>query len=641
MISEVILSLVRSFREPIINILGNKANEIDHLLGDRIPNYLNNISNKFKKTKTFLHRDSLVEFHDTYFPVTLAKNRLIQEGFYGNNEREPEESEFKQDVVEYKYEIEEYKFKTLESFYRNRNYTTIIGRAGSGKSMLMKKIFLTSIEQRIKIPIFIELRILNNYEGELHDFISNEILGLNIAGSTHILDLLLKEGSFLFLFDGYDEIYSDKLDKITQSIESFIDKNSKNWFVISSRKGANIEALNRFENNYITPLKKNEIEGFISQQCKLFGYPSLANSIINEINKPKNIDISDYLEIPLLLSMFILFYRENISIPEVKYDFYSNVYQTILTKHYSYTRPGGWQHKRESDLTNSQITNVLCYLSYRTYFLGQIEFPLEILEQHIEKIISKENLKCSVESIIKDLHKNINILIKDGINYRFPHRSLQEYFTVRRIRNLSIENKINVLSKQLPNHFKKSTDSGENLLDLLIEIDTESVYSYFVLPNLEKLYLKFSNLSIPERVSLIIDKYIESITFKVDFSINDIRILKSKIKVDNEEKLFNYMTGLNFSDCILNQLKAPLTYTKSIKQELIKNYFSINRQDSISFEVYEENKNSLLKFSSYITDEYLYEEKIDLVKILSSTIDSIKTKLQIMKDNQKDLIDLD
>lgn len=49
----------------------------------------------------------------------------------------------------------------------------------------------------------------------------------------------------------------------------------------------------------------------------------------------------------------------------------------------------------------------------------------------IEKIISlkkKKGYEFDIEDLIYDLTVNIAIIIIDGLEYKFPHRSLQEYF---------------------------------------------------------------------------------------------------------------------------------------------------------------------------------------------------------------------
>ena len=658
-----ILSLIRNFKDPIIESAKYSMRELDHIFNDRLSSYLHNMIIKFEKTKTFLHRDSLVEFDKTYYPVTLLKKIIIQDGFevssykisedekntrggiwrrllrVKNVEEKTEDSV--EDVVEFKIRDEEYKFVSLESFYRNNNFTTIIGRAGSGKSMLMKKIFLKCIEQKIKIPIYLELRALNSYDGGLAEYIESEILGLKLVGSEQILKKILKRGDFLFLFDGYDEIYSDKKNAITLSIERFIDHNSKNWFVITSREGAGIESLNRFENNYILPLIKKEVEEFVKLQCNLIGDKKLAINIIKEINEPHNIDVTGYLENPLLLSMFLLFYRSNISLPEIKYDFYNNVYNTILTKHYAFTRVGGWQHKRDSGLTNKQVTEVLCWLSYRTYFLGLIEFSKEELEKQLSKIVEQLEIECSIEDLIQDLYKNINIIILEGNSFRFPHRSLQEYFTVRQINRLDDSTKDKVYNDQLMPHLKMSTDSGYNLLDLLLESDPEGLYSKFILPSLQRIQLKYEKLSSVDRIKKLVEEYIVRVDVRVDYSIDDIRVVKYYQENVKVEKVFEYMTGYNYLDTIVNQIIYPLEHSN--RKLVISNYFR-PRKNTGDFKSTAEliilRKDDLISLIDLIKEEIELPPNKDIVHLNRARIEIVESKLNKLRGNQFSLIDL-
>src|SRR5690606_26451147 len=126
------------------------------------------------------------------------------------------------------------------------NCVSIIGNAGSGKSMLLKHLFIDSYEEGFKVPIYLELRSFNNIESSFKDFIINIIDSNNLAPNKKIIERILKSGRFIFLLDGFDEIYSIKKSKLVDEIDLFIDCYNKNHFVISSRKNSGVESIPRF-----------------------------------------------------------------------------------------------------------------------------------------------------------------------------------------------------------------------------------------------------------------------------------------------------------------------------------------------------------------------------------------------------------
>src|SRR5690606_31596370 len=99
----------------------------------------------------------------------------------------------------------------------------------------------------------------NNQTLEFDDFVARLISEEFIPEIKNIF----KEGNFLFLFDGYDEINFVEGENMISQIESFITKNFKNNFIISSRPGTNIESLSQFHVYEIAPLNENDIAIYI------------------------------------------------------------------------------------------------------------------------------------------------------------------------------------------------------------------------------------------------------------------------------------------------------------------------------------------------------------------------------------------
>ncbi len=300
MISEQTASLIETFKYPIFKLLGDLKAEIKHFLDDGLPEYVDNYKNKFSKTKTFLFREEKVNFYDIYFPISIKSNKKRFEDF-----------------------------KQIEELFIERQFISIIGNAGSGKSMLLKHIFLSSIKELFKIPLIIELRNLNDFNGTITDYIYKSIFKNKLAPNKNILERLLSTGNFLFLLDGYDEIYSNQKNKISSDIEEFVDVYSKNYFIITSRPGANVESFQRFDNFQVEPLLPKKIKDFIQLQLKVAENTEAAQRIFTVIDKPENKDYRAYLSSPLLLSMFIFTFNAYPELPRSKSRFYWNVFVSI------------------------------------------------------------------------------------------------------------------------------------------------------------------------------------------------------------------------------------------------------------------------------------------------------------------------
>lgn len=457
MIESVGLKLLTVFKEPLAKISKSFKDEFLQIFNNSLSEYLDNYFEKYSKTKTFIFRDERVDFYDIFFPVTVESSR----GGIINT------------------------LINLNVLFDEKQFITIIGSAGSGKSMLMKHLFLSAVKKTNRIPIVLELRNLNDFEGTFLEYVANTLMSKNIATADKFVDRILNAGTFLFLFDGYDEIYSSSIGKITTQLEDFVDKYNKNTFVITSRPGSNAEILQRFDNYYVQDLDKEQIVSFVKLQLAENDDDSV-DRILKIINRPENKDFEEYLSNPLLLSMFIFTFNTYPEIPKYKSKFYWNVFETLCTKHDALSKNGFWLHERRSGLENDDFENILKWLSYITLFKGKYNFEPTFLRKILLEITAKIGVSANVDEIIYDLTVSIAILIEDGTEYTFPHKSLQEYFAASLIKGLNEVQKEKVYVEKLASLQKHSGGGNINFYKLCHELDKASFSKFFLIPNAKK-----------------------------------------------------------------------------------------------------------------------------------------------------------
>jgi hypothetical protein len=371
--------------------------------------------------------------------------------------------------------------------------------------MLMKHFFLSSIKEQFRIPIVIELRGLNEFNGSLIEYIHQVIFNNKLSPTERILERLLTSGNFIFLLDGYDEIYSNRKFKITSELEDFIDKYHTNNYIITSRPGSGIETFPRFSNYLVQPLNSQEVNEFIHLQLKENEDSKLAEKIIEVISRPENFDYRNFLSSPLLLSMFILTFNSYPELPKRKSKFYWNVFDTLATKHDTFTKKGGYQHERKTGLQNEEFEKILKWFSYISLFEGKYSFDDQYLVTKLNDIKSKLGLSCNTEKLIQDLTLAIAIIIIDGIEYRFPHKSLQEYFCASLIQEQSIESKERIYTNKLQLQIAKSYGGNENFWNLCFELDKVYFCKFFLIKQLELIYLQFSKQSPEQLITYLLE----------------------------------------------------------------------------------------------------------------------------------------
>jgi predicted NACHT family NTPase len=402
-----------------------------------VSEYLHDQTEKYYFTNTFIHRSDKVRFYDIYYPIKATYKALTTD------------------------------FEDLQGIFEEYKKITIVGSAGSGKTTLIKHIFLHTIKTTNKIPILIELRNLNDYNGDFEKLICEKVVKTNLKPTDDIFKRTLQSGKFLFLLDGYDEIFSNRKQEINRQIDLFIDAYSNNNFLITTRPGSGVEGFPRFYDFKVDDLNNNDVEGFIE---KIVEDKDRRNRIINIVADPKNRNYFEYLRNPLLLSMFIMAFENHPEIPKKKSSFYRNVFDTLYSKHDGITK-GSWPREKLTKLERDDFEKILNIFSYLTLSEGQYTFTEEYLTDTFKKVKKSTDYNFDIQNLIYDLRTTISIMTLDGFEYSFPHRSLQEYFTAQFIGTLPTDKKEKAYNNLFRILEKSSTDPSFNLWSICNELD--------------------------------------------------------------------------------------------------------------------------------------------------------------------------
>lgn len=520
----MILELITLFKDELVKTIGVLSDEISQSLDDGLQKYTTNWYNKISSVKTFLFSENAVDFEEVYVPLSLQ--------FQKKNINLPND---------------------ISSFFKISNCITILGHAGSGKTMLMKHSFLNILRNGYLIPIIIELRRIDNTEFSLSEYISSLVFKLNLSRNETIFNRLMDEGKFVFFLDGFDEISIKNKEKRTAEIEEFVDRYNKNSFMLTSRPGAGAETLSRFRSYHVCDMNDEQVKSFVMKQAKYMDEEGdlIAQKILGSIFCSDNSMFIDYLRNPLLLSMFILTFKYTPELPSKKSGFYFNVFDTLYCKHDSTSKSGGYLHERKCKKEKEQYKNILQSFSYNSFFDSKYEFDNAYINKLFEDIKKRLSVKFDNDDMIYDLSVSIGIWVLDGYTYNFPHRSMQEYFAASLISESEEDTKKMVYSKIMT---RKYGYDGFNFWSLCQEMDEFCFLKYFVLKNLKdfKKLLDITHEVIIEEIELTFYNFLKILDLYIGINksgeINYIRrnhniyipVLRYLKKVDIVDTIFDW-----------------------------------------------------------------------------------------------------
>jgi hypothetical protein len=439
---------------PVINIFKAINNEWYELMETGLSDYLQNQTEKYYFTNTFLHRAEKVVFDNIYFPIKASYIHLVTD------------------------------FSELENVLDEYSSIALIGSAGSGKTTLIKYIFLHSIRLRARIPVLVELRRLNDVDDNIEKLISDKILKSRLKPTDNILQRAMRSGKFLFLLDGYDEIFSTKKQQVNKQIEDFIDAYPGNKFIVTTRPGSGLEGFDRLFNFEVRELEKQEIVEFIS---KMVNNKERRGRIIKVVEDVNNSSYLEFLKNPLLLSMFILAFETHPEIPGRKSAFYRNVFDTLYSKHDGITK-NSYPREKLSGLQFDDFEKLLCMFSYMASVDGRYTFTYEYFFDKLQEVKQYFGKEFNTQNLIYDLHTSISVIMLDGFEYSFPHRSMQEYFSALFISGLDTDDKGEAYANLLDTLRKASNDDSHNLWSLCFELDEVIFIKSFLIPSLQAIY---------------------------------------------------------------------------------------------------------------------------------------------------------
>ncbi|WP_025565781.1 NACHT domain-containing protein, partial [Vibrio parahaemolyticus] len=360
----------------------------------------------------------------------------------------------------------------------------ICDSAGMGKSTLLKMIYRYAIADVAEIPFYIDLKTLVHNESveSIEDHLLRTFPSFKDTPSKDFFTKLLEENKYLFLFDGADEVADKFKDDVFRAVNTFCDKAKNSKIVVATREEDFI--LSSFYDFRLFRINNLTIECAFELLRKYEFKDCVAENLIKEIKSDKNATIKEFLQNPLLTTLLYTAYSYSRKVPLKKSLFYKQVYHALYENHDA-TKQGFLTREKKCGLDIDDFESIVSTLAYSSRFNEQLEYKREQLKDIINDIADRQTtIKFDKRGLLSDLTAAVPLLRRDGLNFRWQHKSIQEYFFVRHILlSKKDEKKREILTKMLSSKRSNSFMLSFDILydedeDLFHDVCTRAILKY-------------------------------------------------------------------------------------------------------------------------------------------------------------------
>jgi len=357
------------------------------------------------------------------------------------------------------------------------NNILVVGTIGHGKSMFMRHLTLNEVISKRTLPIFFELRRLKKNE-KLIDALNESLTDLfDIDINKEDFYTLARDGILTLFLDGFDEISNlELINEIIRDLESWATRFPHMRIVCSSRPESSLQNSPLFFPIKICNYDENDQNQFLFNLTKDH---DITAQLMDKIST-SSISMQQLLCTPLMLTLFLKTYEVKLKTPLTLSEFYSDLFDVLMNRHDALKAP--FNRNRFIDLDDSTLQNIFEEFCLYTKNNGnKLTFSKSYMKEGLEESAKILNLSIDPKNLIEEFTKNICLILQDGNDYSFIHKSIQEFFVANLIKSFDIE-----YLKEFYTQMRCMEASHEYSIELafLRELDRLNYTKYYLIPNL-------------------------------------------------------------------------------------------------------------------------------------------------------------
>ena len=360
---------------------------------------------------------------------------------------------------------------------RISNNLLIVGTIGHGKSMFMRHITLNEVISKRTLPIFFELRRLKKNEKLITALTENLTDLFDITITNEDFYHLARDGSLTLFLDGFDEISDfDVINEIIRDLESWATRFPHMRIICSSRPESALQNSPHFFPIKICNYDENDQNKFLFNLTKDH---AITTQLMEKIST-SSISMQQLLCTPLMLTLFLKTYEIKLKTPLTLSEFYADLFDVLMNRHDALKAP--FHRGRYIDLEDSVLQNIFEEFCLYTKNNGnKLTFSKSYFKEGLEESVKVLNISIDPKNLIEEFTKNLCLILQDGSDYSFIHKSIQEFFVANLIKSFDID-----YLQEFYTEMRCIEASQEYSIELafLRELDRLNYTKFYLIPNL-------------------------------------------------------------------------------------------------------------------------------------------------------------
>lgn len=465
-VNKVVTGLISERIDGIWDAAGKTVSRISSSLKGRLrrtySTYISTLLRKHSSYKTLIYRDTPHSLREFYEPLDLENDKLHLDS------------------------------PGIDALAALRQPVLITGTGGCGKSTMMKAIMLDTVDSGKWIPIFIELRYLEDSDASLLEHILQNMRLNRLNLRPDFLKAALARGGYVIFLDGLDELSEGNSERIVEEIQLLAQTSPDNVYLVTSRPGKDFVSWVNFVELKVAPLT---LDKAVALTERLEIDKKLRTRFIKDLRAGLFEKHSTFFENPLLLCIMLLTYQDSASIPAELHNFYSLAFDALYFRHDALK--DGFRRPTRTGLPIDKGKALMSAFSLVTYLKQKTVFTETEIRDYLNKAISLAGIDVKPRDLLFDLISAFCMLLKDGTLYTFTHRSFQEYFAA-----LYLVHAREDQQQTICDQFIERIDHDQTL-DLAHGMNPELIETIVVIPFLEDVRIKTKYRSTISRANFL------------------------------------------------------------------------------------------------------------------------------------------